>query len=237
MVVQHVIVGGKNGNPALLKTSIDPVTFRGNVGIAIKSIYHGALSSTNLVLKLKHNGETLTFPTVATARSRLDIFRELMKDVANVVLELKLSNSVFLTFERVGKTTRYNIKCGDGIELVEIPKVLETTYDKEVGMWYFNSKTLVKNTIVDRVDITIGFIYLNVVDWNFLNGMKSRLIAVAPLQHGTQYCHFEFKNPSYAKLDVSQFAYLEVSIRNLKGELIPFSSNFDTVVTLDIAQL
>lgn len=237
MVVQHIIVGGKYGNPALLKTSIDPVSFGGNVGIAIKSIYHGALSSNNSVIKLKHNGEKLIFPTPEKARSRLDVFRALVKDIENTALKLELSNSVFLNFERVGNTARYNIKVGEGVELVEIPKVLEATYDEDVGMWFFISKVLLKNEMIDHNDITIGFIYLNVVEWNFLNGMKSRLLAVAPLKHGIKYCHFEWKKPSYAKLDVNQFAYLQVSIRDLKGDLIPFSSNFDTVVTLDIAQL
>ena len=48
---------------------------------------------------------------------------------------------------------------------------------------------------------------------------------------------FEFSNPSYVPVEVREFSDITLSILDFNGNFIPFSNEFDTVVTLEMRPL
>lgn len=244
MKIQHFLVGGKYGNPALLRTSINPVNFSQGVGVCIRSISYGSVTSEKLtmVVKISETGEKLNVPMSNFGlRNRLEIARHLVSTLTNCLesLELNDKENTGITVGRLEEATKYKFFVG-GLEILSLPLLLDASYESENG-WTFSNATLNKSTYVDVETSDIGFIYLNVVENSFINGYASRIAAVFPINFidGTNngYNYFEWNNPNYINLDVNQFSFLEVQIRNKKGKLIPFSSEYDTVVQLEFVDL
>ena len=82
--------------------------------------------------------------------------------------------------------------------------------------------------------IELAFLYVNIVENSYINGKLSRILTVLPLNY-SEGCHFyEFKNPTYVPVEVKQFSDVHLEIRNMGGDLVPFTSTCTTIITLHL---
>ena len=210
MKIQHFLAGGKNGNPALLQTTIDPVDFGQNMGVCIRSISYGSLVSKayNIVIKFTKTGKIMTFPIYYTGiRDRLRLAQDITSTIVRRLIDLGL-HGTGITVDRIeGSKYRFLV---EGLEILSLPDVFAGSYDSVEG-WSFQNAQFSKQSVTDTVNSELGFIYLNVAKNSFFNGFKSRIAAVVPLDHVGQVSHgynyFEWKYPNFIKVDVKQFSY------------------------------
>ena len=83
----------------------------------------------------------------------------------------------------------------------------------------------------------ICFIYLNIVQFSFLNGKRSRLLCVCPIESRKGYSYIEFANPTYIPIEVQEFSNITLTIRDIHGQLLELDNSFDTVATLHMKKL
>jgi hypothetical protein len=83
----------------------------------------------------------------------------------------------------------------------------------------------------------ICFIYLNIVQFSYINGKRSRLLCVCPIQSKKGYSYIEFSNPTYTPIEVQEFSDITLTIRNIHGQLLQLDNRFDTVATLHMKKM
>ena len=79
----------------------------------------------------------------------------------------------------------------------------------------------------------IAFIYVSIVEYSYINGNKSRLLRVIPLEGNT----YESKMTSLVPINILQFNSILVELRGIDGEYISFEPHTKTIVNLRIAPL
>ena len=85
--------------------------------------------------------------------------------------------------------------------------------------------------------VEMCFVYLNIVQNSFINGRKSRLLCICPIESKKGYTFFEFSNPTYVPIEVREFSNITINLMNVKGQFISLSNRYDTVITLHMTML
>ena len=71
-----------------------------------------------------------------------------------------------------------------------------------------------------KSSVDICFIYLNIVQFSFINGRRSRLLCVCPIECKRGYTYIEFANPTYTPIEVQEFSDMSMTIiRDIYGKL------------------
>lgn len=83
----------------------------------------------------------------------------------------------------------------------------------------------------------ICFVYLNIVQFSFINGKRSRLLCVCPIESKKGYSYIEFSNPTYTPIEVQEFSDITLTIRDIHGQLLELDNKFDTVATLHMKKM
>eukprot|EP00116_Pleurobrachia_bachei_P008583 sb/3468845/ len=240
----HIIIASKNGENPLI-SSIDPVNQQ-NLEIGIKSVSYGEISE--FYFEFLVNGKQYIFPILnlneyadlATKPSRLQLLDKIVEQVKKFATDFMLP---VLVKKRKGKATQgkpgINILTGaKGVQILHVPRILNPEYKLSgigIGEWHITNTAMNWVEELKQVSVQPGFIYCNLIENSYLNGHRSKLLQVVPFDNGPNaYKTWEVKNPNYIPIQVNQFSYLEFAIRDLKGELIKFSSYRDIVLTLHI---
>ena len=102
---------------------------------------------------------------------------------------------------------------------------------------FYDGGTLSAHTgeITERTEL--AFVYLNIVQNSYINGRKSRIACVFPVRSRTGYSFFDFSNPTYVPIEVREFSEISITFRDIRGNMLGISNNFDTVVTLHVKAL
>ena len=171
---------------------------------------------------------TLRIPTRRYERKE-DIFGEVVSAINNFLTANAFERRCELS-SSYGKLSCY---LPEGVKLVKedtntplslIDAVIwETEMTAEIG------------EIKSSVDIC--FIYLNIVQFSFINGRRSRLLCVCPIECKRGYTYIEFANPTYTPIEVQEFSDMSLSIRDIHGKLLDLDNRFDTVATLHMKKM
>ena len=250
MFRNFILAGGRGKNPAQLSMTLEPMKLEDQMGIAVKSIAYGTMEnvygSNNTIyvgfdLRLmandftkgfysgpifggKHkveipNGHYVTREQVVEAieSSLTKYFKERNFPLSPVTIEksgdsLRLKPSLYMHFEQ-----------SPLLDFIKAEK-------KANGTWK------VTNGYIPNPEI-MGFLYLNIVQNSFINGRKSRVLCVCPFNYKEGYSFFEYNTPTYVPIEVRQFSDISLSILDLNGNFIPFSSEYDTLITLEMRPL
>ena len=227
MVSNIVIVGGKNANPAVLKTTLDPVQLNQPV-IALKSIGYGDLSS--FYTRFQYKSKEFCLPIKPQSPGRSFDHAQYVADQINLVID-----EVAIL---VGEETRgISFICSKSINIISLPSFLKATKE-DARTWLIEDETITKTKLEDPLDTELCFVYCNIVVGSYLNGKRSRILAVVPVTHHEKgYVFHEFSTPTYVPIEVREFSKVEIVLRNIKGELLPLSSKFDCMVNLHVRDL
>ena len=244
-MASHIVLAGTE-NPIF--SSIDPVN-ESNLEIGFKSIYYGNVS--NSFFEFMVNGQKYVHPVFdqdyyskKAPFSRHEILSLLLDQLHDLELDNGLPRLLY-TNRNVG--TRGDdpdiilLRPGEGVKVLSFPHILN------IKLWqgkdYENLPYACVNSDIKWKELLganrfePAFIYCNLVETSILNGHRSKLLQVIPFQYGKGFTYHEVRNPSYNPITVNQFSYLEISIRNLKGELIRISKYDDIVVSLEIREV
>ena len=98
----------------------------------------------------------------------------------------------------------------------------------------YKSRTLnIKNYDL-RSDDKLGFIYSSIVSNSLIDSHQSRILDTIPLRSDDGYTFYEAINPVFHRMAVASFIDIEFYIRSVNGDLVEFSENLPTVLTLTI---
>ena len=96
-------------------------------------------------------------------------------------------------------------------------------------------------TATENIDLLTGvhpaILYANIVENSYINGIKSRNLAILPLNSERGYSYYEFKNPVYVPIEVHQFSEIFLEIRDLNGKFVKFNPKWNTLVTLHLKSI
>lgn len=255
-----VVVGGRNANPARLKTRLDPMKLEDGMGIAATSIAFGEMFNINASNNNFAVGVTRTYsaneitrrPTRRTVWEsvsipkgrytiRKEIFYQIYRAINDYLIELDQKDN------NVPQRCTYdaNDKANDALH-IDLPSNKFTIIDvivlEDHGPWSLINAYKVDDVIsmpnatIEEVDIPneMGFIYMNIVENSLINGEKSRLLSVFPIETKAGYTYFQFQHPIYVPIEVKEFSEIDIELRGIKGRLLDINRSFDTVISMHI---
>ena len=80
----------------------------------------------------------------------------------------------------------------------------------------------------------MAFLYMCVVEDSYINGKKLRMLAVFPIRSVKGYTYFEFQNPIYVPIDVTEFSEIDIELRDIKGKMLKIENSYDIVISMHI---
>ena len=257
-----VVVGSNADSPARFSTRLEPVKLKENVGIAIKSIFHGSINNISV--------ENNKIPFTVNLASALgpDEWRngELEIDVGNYNSTLAIIKSIALEFEktfgRAAQSSRrkkpprsITPKVPPTIEIDESemditgngfigikPKAMHLIFKKDTPWYIFTKEDYVlrdgETLRIKNIDyhktIQPTFLYSNIVESSYINGKLSRNLSTIPLSMNSGWNFHEFNNPVYVPIDVKEFTNIIIELRDMNGDYIKFDPGFKTIINLHI---
>ena len=249
LVQNIVVIGSQDSNPSKLKTKLEPIKLSQDMGLAVTSFSYGELlniyeGNNKIYIKIVQEKEIndesgsitdedihiLEIPT-GRYKTSLLIIREIEIVIENHV-HFKGSRSL-ITIRLISKNNKVNISTS-GVDLLVTQK--NDTPWSLLGL----SKDIKNNSEVELENrnlfsgIETAFLYVNIVENSYINGRLSRNLCVLPLYYN-EGCHFyEFKNPTYAPVEVKEFSDVILEIRNMRGDLVAFNSTGATIISLHL---
>ena len=240
----HIVIVSKNGENPII-SSIDPVNHL-NLEIGIKSVSYGEISEfyfeflvneKRLILPILNLDE---YADLETKPNRLKLLDYILVQVKKFAADSKLKSLVKRSkLEGKQGVPGVNVLTGvDGVQILHVPRIFKPKKVlSSIGIeeWHITNTAIDWVAELEQADAQPGFVYCNLIESSYLNGYRSKLLQVVPFDNAPYaYTTFEVLNPNYISILVNQFSYLEFTIRDLKGELIKFSSYRDIVLTLHI---
>ena len=83
-------------------------------------------------------------------------------------------------------------------------------------------------------EINPAILYINIVENSYINGNKSRSLAILPLNSRQGYSFYEFIKPVYVPIEVHQFSEIFLEIRDLDSNFVQFNPKWNTLVSLHL---
>ena len=227
MTSNIIIVGGKDADPAILKTTLDPVQMK-QPTIALESIGYGDLSS--YYTKFQYKSKEYCLPIKPQSPGSSFVHAQYVAGQINLIID-----EVAILVDEQSRGISFI--CSKSINIISLPSFLKAIQE-DARTWLIENETITKSMLEDPIDTELCFVYCNIVVGSYLNGKRSRIIAVVPVSHHDKgYDFYEFSTPAYVPIEVNEFSKVEIVLRNIKGELLPLSSKFDSMVNLHVRDL
>ena len=235
------IVGGRNADPAILKTRFEPMKLEDNMGIAAKFIAFGEIanitgSDCQFQLLDSHGTRKITLK-IPEARyvMKEDVLLEIHKAInkyisSRPVLNNMLAPSKCTTDSSFGKITiippnHITILVNDDQRIWSLINAHKTNDE----VWVFSGE------LEERTGM--AFIYMNIVENSYINGKKSRVLNAFPVESKSGYTHHEFKNSTYIPIEVKEFTEIEIELRDIRGNLLKIDNSYDTIISMHISPI
>ena len=249
-----VVVGGRGDNPAVLKTRLDPMKLEDGMGIAATSIAFGEIyninhsnnkftvgvTRTSLVNKRLTKHTVWKLLNIPKGRYVLneDVFWEIYLAINNYLSELDREDNNVPERCRYDEADVYNGKTHIDVPSNDIVSVNVIVGD-ELGPWsIINAHKEHPGISIPTGELTIpnemAFLYVNIVENSYINGKKSRLLAVFPVESVKGYTHFESPNPNYVPIEVKELSEIDIELRDIKDRLLKINNSYDTVISMHI---
>ena len=257
-----VIVGSNEETPAKFFTQLEPIKLSQNMGMAIKSIFHGSINNvTSDNNKILAQLEQVMGDISGNIPDRLI---ELEMEEGNYTSTLSIVKAIALQFkEEFGENPFRRRKPklvkpvhppyieidkseldtnGNGYFTIK-PHHMNLVFQPGLTPWsVFESRSFVllnKETLrIKNVDysktIQPTFLYSNIVENSYINGKLSRNLSTIPLTMNSGWNFHEFRNPTYVPIDVKEFSKIIIELRDMDGKYIKFDPAFKTIINLHI---
>ena len=95
------------------------------------------------------------------------------------------------------------------------------------------SRTQISNRTLSE-EINPAILYVNIVENSYINGNKSRSLAILPLNSRQGYSFYEFIKPVYVPIEVHQFSEIFLEIRDLDSKFVRFNPKWNTLVSMHL---
>jgi len=245
------IIGGRNANPALLRTRLEPMKLEDNMGISAKFIAFGEVAdihgddckfrieeeiSTGGFIKKK-----TTILEIPEGRyvTREDVLLEI-KDTINNYIEGNVNTIRSALSAAVSKCTIDRSSIGQ--LSVTPPQSIEILMNDPDSLWSVikahksNRKLWVYTGILEE-RTGMAFVYMNIVENSYINGKKSRVLTAFPVKSKGGYSYHEFINSTYVPVEVREFTEIEIELRDIQGKLLKIDNSYDTIISLHISPI
>ena len=240
--ISNVVVVGSDKNPAKLHTRLDPVRLRKDMAMAVTSISHGEAFN---VTKQNNSFKMGMIKQLNDVMSTVDEHVLVTVPEGRYNTSLELLNSVYNEMEIAllkhghAPTTISKIQQQDKITIsTELIMIFAE------GSLLWNLLGVTKN-IKENSSVTIekqklkngiepAFLYVNIVESSYINGILSRNLAVLPINLAPGCSFYEFQNPVYIPVIVKDFSDILLEIRDLHGEYVKFVPGCSVVISLNL---
>ena len=235
------IVGGRNADPASLKTRFEPMKLEDNMGIAAKFIAFGEIANIT--------GSDCQFQFLdshVTRKITLKIpeARYVMKE--DVLLEIYNTINQYIRSRPVLNNVLAPSKCTTDSSYGKItiipPNNITILVNEDQRIWSLinahktNDEVWVfSGELEERTGM--AFIYMNIVENSYINGKKSRVLTAFPVISTSGYTYHEFINSTYIPIEVKEFSEIEIQIRDVRGKLLKIDNTYDTIISLHISSI
>ena len=258
-----VVVGSNEKTPAKFSTQLEPIKLNQNVGMAVKSIFHGSIKNVTVQNK--------KIPFMVNVTGLRGVNAEWKKDFleieeGNYSSTLAIIKAIGLQFKNAfasdqGFSVRKKrprlikpinapfididkseLDAGGNGFISITPRHMLLNVNKETPWSIFiSSNTVLEEDVsfrVRNVDFTKTiqptFLYSNIVENSYINGKLSRNLSTIPLTMNNGWNFYEFHNPTYVPIDVKEFSKIIIELRDMNGEFIKFDPAFKTIINLHI---
>jgi len=237
------IVGGRNADPAILKTRFEPMKLEDNMGIAAKFIAFGEIAN------ITGNDCQFQFLDTSGPRTRSIILkipeaRYVMKE--DVLLEIHNTINQYIRSQPILINSQAPDKCSTDTAYGKItinppnhitilvnnhPRIWSLINAHKTGdeVWVFSGE------LEERTGM--AFIYMNIVENSYINGKKSRVLTAFPVISTSGYTYHEFTNSTYIPIEVKEFSEIEIQLRDVRGNLLKIDNTYDTIISLHISSI
>ena len=251
------VVGGRNADPASLKTRLEPMKLEDNMGIAAKFIAFGEVAnmtgedcefqiedmtySKNVNLKIPEGRYRRREDVLFAICHVIDKYVNNNADTISTSIEVEQCTT---TITDLGKFT------------ITPPRNINVNVNARHGIWsiikvYENSgkipsetRNIIRNKQVLHVftgDLEertgMAFIYINIAENSYINGKKSRVLTAFPVSSKSGYSYHEFSNTTYFPIAVNEFSDIEIELRDVTGKLLKIDNSYDTIVSMHISPI
>ena len=255
LIMMHnlVVVGGRGGNSAVLKTRLDPMKLEDGMGIAATTIAVGEIANITksnnefkVELKAASRRVIALFHEARDPDSKNDSWMDTLR-----IPEGRYERKEDVLWEICGVINDYltqlqvDVKCSveSAYEkrYMTMPNILNLIVDDE-GPW----PVIDAHKGDDKVWVfsgelkhptEMGFLYMNIVEDSYINGKKSRMLAVFPIRSVKGYTHFEFETPIYVPIEIKEFSEIDIELRDIKGIMLKIDNSYDTVISMHIKSI
>jgi len=243
------IIGGRNADPALLRTRLEPMKLEDNMGIAAKLIAFGEVANISggdckFTIEVDESPKTITNPKPRKNTIVLEIpegryvNREdvllAIKDKLNNHFEVNSPNlQLKCTIDR-SVIGQLSLTPPRGVEIV-VNRSNDTIWSVIKASKSIRKVWLFTGTLEERTGM--AFIYMNIVENSYINGRKSRVLTPFPIQSKGGYSYHEFTNSTYVPIEVKEFTEIEIEIRDMQGKLVKIDNSYDTIISLHISPI
>ena len=251
MIQNITVVDGRGVNPAKLQTNVEPVNLSKGMGMAITSIAYGEIynihDGNNKIYfsignETEESADTVndmdiqeTYKVkipVGTYKNPFFIVHEIVLAVNDKLSTLDNSNKKPIHLYGNFQANNFTLKLDNN--LIHIKEKPDTPW----GLLGRSDDIKVSRISIENKDLLVGiypaFLYVNIVKNSYINGKKSRNLAVLPLKRQQGYSFYEVKNPVYVPIEVHQFSEIVLELRDLDGVLVPFNPKWNTAITLHL---
>jgi len=248
----YIIAGGRGGDPATLSFKMEPVRLESGMGVAIKSIVYGEIYNitaennrfhlqlkTSLLMVLRNKitesrlDEIYSGVTLIIRPGRYNTGEQVMIQLCRELNNYCRGLGLNCTSELRKKPGRLELVLADQIEYIEY------TNDSPLKL----IDAIVSPGLVECADKEIGssvlicFAYLDICVNSYINGKRSRVLNIFPLECKRGYNYFEFAAPTYIPIEIREFRSIEVTLRDVNGQKIGFCSDYNTVINLHVKKI
>ena len=220
------------------------ILYRGEIASDLK--YHSTASSVNMVYSLvdsfadstKHISYDVSVEeyreiTLTVPPKRYELREDLFGQVVAAINKFLAENGNEVNCEINNSYGKLSCSFPENVKMVRTDKKSPLTV-MDAKVWE-NEITAEVGEIKPSTDIC--FIYLNIVQFSFINGKRSRLLCVCPIESKEGYSYIEFANPTYTPIEVHEFSDMTLSIRDIHGKLLELDDRYDTVATLHMKRM
>ena len=237
------IVGGRNADPAILKTRFEPMKLEDNMGISAKFIAFGEIanitgSDCQFQFLDSHGTKKVT---LKIPEARYVMKEDVLLEIHNTINQYIMSQPIYVlsnafapdkcsTDSSFGKITiippnHITILVNDDQRIWSLINAHKT--DDEV--WVFSGE------LEERTGM--AFVYMNIVENSYINGKKSRVLTAFPVTSTSGYTYHEFINSTYIPIEVKEFSEIEIELRDVRGSLLKINNTYDTIISMHISSI